>query len=73
MAIDGTGVMTGTYGDQIYVSFDSVFDLATAEGTGVYVVTGGRGRFQGATGHASLSSSLTPTGFTVVADGTPCF
>jgi len=41
---------------------------------GTYVVTGGTGRFRGATGRAALSSRpLAPNGFTVVADGTLCF
>jgi hypothetical protein len=75
VVIDGTGIMTGANGDQIFVSFDgAVLDVATGEGTGVYVVTGGRGRFEGATGHASLSFSfLAPNGFALVADGTLCY
>lgn len=73
--VDGTGFLTATNGDQIFVSFDgAAIDLATGAGAGTYVVTGGTGQFRGATGRAALSSTpLAPNGFTVVADGTLCF
>lgn len=75
LRIDGDGVFVAANGDQIFVNFDgSVMDLGTGAGTGTYVVTGGTGRFQGATGTADFaSSSLAPSGFTLVGDGTLCF
>lgn len=75
VVIDGHGVFSGSNGDRITVRFDgTVIDLATGEGTGVYVVTGGTGRFAGATGHAAFSiSPVAPNGFAVVGDGTLCY
>lgn len=74
LVVDGDGVFTAVNGDKIFVNFDgTVIDLATGTGTGTYVITGGTGRFQSATGSADVSSSpLDPDGFTAVADGTLC-
>lgn len=75
VAVDGDGVLMGSDGDRIFLSFDgTVIDLATGEGTGVYVVTGGTGRFANATGHAAFTSTFAaPNGFTVAAQGTLCY
>lgn len=74
LKIDGHGVFKAANGDQIFVSFDgSAIDLSTGAGTGTYVVTGGTGRFEGATGTAGFSSSsLAPNGFALVGDGILC-
>ena len=75
VVVDGDGIFTAANGDKIFVTFDgTVVDLATGSGTGTYVVTGGTGRFENATGSADFSSSsVASNGFTVVADGTLCF
>jgi hypothetical protein len=72
--IDGDAIFTGSNGDQIFVNFDgSAIDVTTGVGGGTYVFTGGRGRFEDATGHASFSGFLNPDGFTVVGDGILCY
>jgi len=72
--VNGHGIFTAADGDQVFVSFDgTAVDLATGTGTGTYVVTGGTGRFENATGSAGLSTSLAGSGFSVTADGTLCF
>jgi hypothetical protein len=54
----GRGVLTGANGDAIFVEWVQVFGPPPAagsfEGTGAFVVTGGTGKYRGATGSGSL-------------------
>jgi hypothetical protein len=54
---DGTGVMTGANGDALFISWSGfVRPTATSGimGDGAFIITGGQGRFVGATGSGTL-------------------
>jgi hypothetical protein len=75
--VDGPGAYTAANGDQIWIRFDgTALDLSTGRATGTYVIIGGTGRFTGASGSASFSSSTDPTDpavFHFIADGILCY
>jgi hypothetical protein len=50
---DGVGVLTGANGDAVFISFGGLVRPAGAEFG--YTITGGRGRFKGATGHGVIA------------------
>jgi hypothetical protein len=63
--------MTAADGDQLF------FEIEGTEGadgfSGTYTITGGTGRFEGATGSGSNTATSNPDGtFTMVFDGTIC-
>jgi len=69
--LDGHGIFKAVGGDQIFVNWNgTLVEVATGVATGTYVVTGGTGRFENATGTADFSCSVAPSGIDCVADGT---
>ena len=75
--LDGSGTYTAANGDQMWVNFDNTaYDLNAGISTGTYVITGGTGRFTGASGSAPfttrLASSEVPT-LVISAEGTICY
>lgn len=54
--VSGDITFTGVTGDQIFVSFTGQF-ISGNDITGTYTVTGGTGRFEGATGTADFSAN----------------
>ena len=52
-SVVGTIVFTAANGDQLWVEIDGAFTSAT-DVEGLYTVTGGTGRFEGATGQAAF-------------------
>ena len=54
----GRGVLTGANGDSIFVEWVQIFGPPTPtgmlEGTGTFVVTGGTGKYYGASGSGSM-------------------
>jgi hypothetical protein len=59
------GVYSGTYtvvtasGDELFCEFKTSWRLSTGEGRHWITVTGGTGQFAGASGHASLRTTIT--------------
>ncbi len=54
---DGTGVTTGAKGDALFLSWSGFVRPTAAGGVigdGAFIITGGRGRFLGATGSGTL-------------------
>jgi hypothetical protein len=56
----GTGTITTANGDQILYSFTTSWQLSTGVGTHVVTVTGGTGRFVGASGTGFSTCRITP-------------
>jgi hypothetical protein len=57
--ISGTITVVTANGDQLFVSFTASWQLSTGEGTESINVTGGTGRFAGASGGGSLDCTIT--------------
>jgi hypothetical protein len=57
----GTGTMTTANGDQVFYTFTTSWQLSTGIGTHTVIVTGGTGRFAGATGSGTSDCIITPT------------
>ena len=55
---DGAGVMTAANGDEVHVAYEAVISRAGNQTfvNGSYTITGGTGRFDGATGEGSLDA-----------------
>jgi hypothetical protein len=51
---DGKGVITAANGDALFVSFNGLVLPSGTEGEFAFVITGGRGRFLGATGSGRI-------------------
>jgi hypothetical protein len=58
-AITGTVTVVTANGDQLFVSFSSSWQLSTGKGEELITVTGGTGRFAGASGSGSLECQIT--------------
>jgi hypothetical protein len=58
-AISGTITVVTANGDQLFVSFSSSWQLSTGKGEESFSVTGGTGRFAGASGSGSLDCIIT--------------
>jgi hypothetical protein len=58
-AINGTLTVVTANGDRLFVSFTTSWELATGKGEEVITVTGGTGRFAGASGRAVLECTVT--------------
>ena len=56
----GTGTLTTAQGDQIFYSFTTSWQLSTGKGTHFITVTGGTGRFVGASGSGVSDCTITP-------------
>ena len=56
----GTGAITTANGDQIFYSFTTSWQLSTGVGTHLVTVTGGTGRFAGASGSGTSDCIITP-------------
>jgi probable HAF family extracellular repeat protein len=56
----GTGAITTANGDQVFYSFTTSWQLSTGVGTHVITVTGGTGRFAGASGTGTSDCIITP-------------
>ena len=56
----GTGTITTANGNQIFYSFTTSWQLSTGVGTHVITVTGGTGRFVGASGDGTSDCIITP-------------
>jgi hypothetical protein len=56
----GTGTGTTARGDQVFYTFTTTWQLSTGKGTHVITVTGGTGRFAGASGTGLSSCTITP-------------
>jgi hypothetical protein len=70
LAIEGSSVLTGANGDQLYTSFSGALDLLTGEVTASITYVGGTGRFADVSGTAELSGQLVDDGsFHVVVKG----
>jgi hypothetical protein len=54
-SVTGTIVFTAANGDELWVEIDGAFTSATSV-EGLYIITGGTGRFRGATGEAAFES-----------------
>lgn len=54
-SVTGTIVFTAANGDQLWVEIDGMFTSAT-DVEGLYLITGGTGRFQGASGQAHFQA-----------------
>ena len=69
---EGTQVFTAANGDQLFTSFSGVLDLNTLTATVPFTITGGTGRFEGATGTftAEIEADPSLTSFTFDASGT---
>jgi hypothetical protein len=71
LSIEGSSVLTGANGDQLYTSFSGEFDLLTGAVSVTITYVGGSGRFADASGTAELSAQLVDDGsFHVVVEGT---
>ena len=58
MVVNGHGVMTGMNGDSYNYISTYLFDLITLSFTGTVDLTGGTGRFEGASGHFDMYDGL---------------
>jgi hypothetical protein len=58
-AITGTVTVVTANGDQLFVSFSSSWQLSTGKGEELITITGGTGRFAGASGSGSLECQIT--------------
>lgn len=75
--LPGTGsvTLTAANGDELRFDYVGRLDPATGRGTGTFTLTGGTGRFAGATGSGSFAALLDLTGgfgdvpMTVTIDG----
>ena len=56
----GTGTLITANGDQVFYSFTTSWQLSTGVGTHLVTVTGGTGRFAGASGTGSSDCIITP-------------
>ena len=56
----GTGTITTAQGDQIFFTFTTSWQLSTGAGTHLITVTGGTGRFAGASGSGTSDCIITP-------------
>jgi hypothetical protein len=56
----GTGTLVTAKGDRLFFSFTTSWQLSTGKGTHFLIVTGGTGRFAGASGSGSVDCTLTP-------------
>ena len=56
----GTGTLVTANGDQIFYSFTTSWQLSTGAGTHLITVTGGTGRFVGASGDGTSDCIITP-------------
>ena len=54
-SVTGTIVFTAANGDELWVEIDGAFTSAT-DVEGLYIITGGTGRFEGATGEAAFQA-----------------
>lgn len=73
---EGTGVVVAANGDELYLAFENT-GCADLSGTGVagslvgsQTITGGTGRFDGASGQTVSNGTAAGDGFTLVAIGT---
>jgi hypothetical protein len=58
-AMHGTLTIVTANGDQLFVSFSASWQLSTGKGTESVTVTGGTGRFAGASGGGTLDCTIT--------------
>jgi hypothetical protein len=56
----GTGTLTTAQGDQVFYTFTTSWQLSTGVGTHFVTVTGGTGRFAGASGSGWSDCTITP-------------
>src|SRR5262249_18587386 len=56
----GAGTLTTANGDQLFYSFTTSWQLSTGVGTHLITVTGGTGRFAGASGSGTSDCIITP-------------
>jgi hypothetical protein len=70
LSIEGSSVLTGANGEQLYTSFSGELDLLTGKVTASITYVGGTGRFADVNGTAELSGQLVDNGsFHVVVKG----
>jgi hypothetical protein len=71
LSIEGSSVLTGANGDQLFTSFSGEVDVLTGTVSVTITYVGGTGRFTGASGMSELSGELFADGsFHVVVQGT---
>ena len=56
----GTGTLVTAHGDQLFFTFTTSWQLSTGQGTHFITVTGGTGRYAGASGSGYSDCTITP-------------